>query len=93
MTSLDNSIPKNRYVVYYEIPIFAGQFKPIDEIKDLLVIDGVLRFKILDLEDVGAKPIFKSSAFGSKGSDNVELGFKFVEGEIVIKGKIINKSN
>lgn len=30
---INNLIPKNRYVVYYEIPIYKGLFKPVEEIK------------------------------------------------------------
>lgn len=34
-------------------------YKPIEEIKDVLLIDNKLKFKILDLEMVADKPIFK----------------------------------
>lgn len=49
ITSVANSIPRNRYAVYYELPIYAGMYKSIEEVQDLLLVDNCLRFKILDL--------------------------------------------
>lgn len=34
-------------------------YKPIEDIKDVLLIDNKMKFKILDLEMVTDKPIFK----------------------------------
>ena len=45
-----NTYSKQKYVVYYEVPGQADHYRNLDELREVLLTNRILKFKVLDLE-------------------------------------------